>query len=233
MSGAGADPDERPGGGAQMDLIGYWRSSAAYRVRIALNLKGLDYRTRVVNLQAGEQSSESYRRLNPQGLAPTLVAGDGALLTQSLAIIEWLDETYPDPPLLPADPTERALARAAALDIACDIHPLNNLRVLKYLRGPLGQPEDRVQDWIRQWIVDGLGGLETRFSGRDGDFMFGTAPGLFEIFLAPQLYSARRFGVDLTPYVRLRRADAAANALPAFQRAAPEQQDDAPRREPN
>ena len=219
------------GSGPELELIGYWRSSAAYRVRIALNLKGLDPRMRAVNLQAGDQSGEAYRRLNPQSLVPTLLLGDGPPLTQSLAIIEWLEDIYPDPQLLPADPAERALARAAALDIACDIHPLNNLRVLKYLRGPLGQPEDRVQAWIARWIAQGLEGLETRLSGRPGDFVFGTRPGLFEACLIPQLYSARRFGVDLAPYARLRRAEAAANALPAFQRAAPEQQNDAPRAE--
>jgi maleylacetoacetate isomerase len=210
-----------------MELIGYWRSSAAYRVRIALNLKGIDHQKLFCDLRAGEQHSEGYKLLNPQGLVPTLINAEGVRLTQSLAIIEWLEEVYPNPRLLPSNTVERALARAAAMEIACDIHPLNNLRVLNYLRGTLAQPEAAVQAWIGHWISTGLESLEARFAGTSGEFFFDASPGVLEICLVPQLYSARRFGIDVTKYARLLRAERAAAELPAFQLAAPEVQPDA------
>jgi maleylacetoacetate isomerase len=210
-----------------MELIGYWRSSAAYRVRIALNLKGIEHQNRFCDLRAGDQHSEGYKLLNPQGLVPTLINSEGVRLTQSLAIIEWLEEIYPNPRLLPSDSVERALARASAMEIACDIHPLNNLRVLNYLRGALAQPETAVQAWIGHWISKGLESLEVRFARTRGDYFFGASPGILEICLVPQLYSARRFGIDVTKYERLLRAERAAAELPAFRRAAPEAQPDA------
>lgn len=209
-----------------MELIGYWRSSAAYRVRIALNLKGIEYQDRFCDLQAGEQHGEEYKRLNPQGLVPTLIT-EGVRLTQSLAIIEWLEEAYPNPRLLPSNTAERALARASAMEIACDTHPLNNLRVLNYLRGTLAQPEAAVKAWIGHWISNGLESLEARFARRGGEFFFDASPGVLEICLVPQLYSARRFGIDVTKYARLLRAERAAAELPAFRQAAPEVQSDA------
>jgi maleylacetoacetate isomerase len=210
-----------------MELIGYWRSSAAYRVRIALNLKGIEHQHRFCDLRAGDQHSEGYKLLNPQGLVPTLINAQEVRLTQSLAIIEWLEEMYPNPRLLPSDTVGRALARASAMEIACDVHPLNNLRVLNYLRGALAQPEAAVQAWIGHWISKGLESLEARFARTSGEFFFGTSPGILEICLVPQLHSARRFGIDITRYERLLRAEQAAAELLAFQRAAPEAQPDA------
>jgi maleylpyruvate isomerase len=209
-----------------MRLYGNWRSSAAYRARIALNLKGLAYESVPVNLRGGEQNGAGYRARNPEGLVP-LLEDDELRLRQSLAIIEWLDETHPDPPLLPAEPAARAEVRAIALAIACDIHPLNNLRVLQYLERELGHGEDDRMRWYRHWIACGLGALEAQLEGRSGTFCHGERPTLADICLVPQMYNGRRYGCDLEPYPMLRRIDEHCRALPAFAAAAPERQPDA------
>ncbi len=211
-----------------MKLYTYFRSSAAYRVRIALNLKNVDYDPVFVHLRRGEQSAPGYLGLNPQGLVPTLVDGD-RVLVQSLAIIEYLDETRPDPPLLPHDPAGRARVRGLALAVACDIHPLNNLRVLACLRGPLGIERARRDDWYRHWVAAGFGALERMLADapETGRFCQGDAPGLADICLVPQVYNARRLKVDLAPHPTIRRIDAACRDLPAFAAAAPENQPDA------
>jgi maleylacetoacetate isomerase len=202
-------------------LFDYFRSSASYRVRIALALKGIAHERAAVNLLDGAQSDETYRALNPQGLVPALEI-DGRRLTQSLAIIDYLDETRPDPPLLPADPGDRAHVRAMALVIACDIHPLGNLRVLKYLSGPLGQPQEARDAWYRHWVGEGLAALEEMARPDAGRFLFGDAPGLADICLVPQMFNARRFEIDLGAFPILVRADAAAGALDAFAAAHPD-----------
>ena len=203
----------------------YFRSSAAYRVRIALNLKGLSYESVPVNLVAGAQREAAYRALNPQGRVPFLASGDVGL-TQSLAIIEWLDETFPELPLLPASANARAQVRAFALAIACDIHPLNNLAVLHYLKDQFGQPQAAIDDWYRHWISTGFAALE-QMAG-DGPYVFGDAPTLADICLVPQMANARRFNTDLSPFPKLVAADTHACAHPAFAAAAPERQSDAP-----
>ena len=200
-------------------LHDYWRSSAAYRVRIALALKGLDYERVPVDLLAGEQWAEANRAVNPQGLVPTLVA-DGLAITQSLAIIDWIDASYPEPPLIPRDPAARARVWAQALAIAADIHPLNNLRVLKRLKAQLGADQPAIDDWYRHWIGEGLDALEVM--GRVGPFLGGEAPDLADVCLVPQLYNARRFAVDIERWPRLAAADAACAALPAFAAAHPD-----------
>ncbi|GEK47714.1 maleylacetoacetate isomerase [Bisbaumannia pacifica] len=210
-------------------LYGYFRSSAAYRVRIALNLKGLAYDQAPVNLVKGEQRGEEYLARNPQGLVPALVTDDGARLTQSLAICEYLDERYPEPALLPADAAGRARVRALAQAVACEIHPLNNLRVLKYLTGELGVDEATKMTWYRHWVSEGFAALETQLSREagSGDFCHGDAPGLADLCLVPQVFNAERFACDLTAYPRIRRIVANCRALDAFARAAPEAQPDA------
>jgi maleylacetoacetate isomerase len=212
-----------------MKLYDYFRSSAAYRVRIALNLKGVAPERAFVHLRRNDQRSEDYLALNPQGLVPMLVADDGAVLTQSLAIIEYLDEAHPAPPLLPATPSERARVRGIALEIACDIHPLNNLRVLQYLKNTLGVSEEQKDAWYKYWIDVGLEALETRLA-RDpatGRFCHGDAPTLADICLVPQLANARRMNIDVAPFPTLTRIEAAAISLPAFVAAAPAKQPDA------
>jgi maleylpyruvate isomerase len=209
-----------------MILHGYFRSSAAWRVRIALGLKGLPVEHRFHHLRRAEQRSEAYLALNPQGLLPALETEGGAVLTQSLAILEWLEETHPEPRLLPADPVARARIRAFALAIACDIHPLQNLNVLQKLRG-LGLPEEAVTGWAREVIAGGLAACEKLIAREAGPFCFGVAPGLADCCLVPQLGNARRFGVDLAPMPRLLAAEAACLTLPAFQAATPERQPDA------
>lgn len=211
-----------------MRLYDYYRSSAAYRCRIALNLKGLAYDSVPVHLREGAQRSEDYRAINPQGLVPALTL-DGGVLTQSLAIVEYLEETHPNPPLLPAQPAARAAVRAFALAIACDIHPLNNTRVLQYLRRDLGQQEESVNRWYRHWVEQGLAACEVLLArvGRRGEFCFGETPGLAEICLVPQLYNARRFDCDLSACPTLLQIDAACAELPAFAEALPEAQPDA------
>jgi len=209
-----------------MILHGYWRSTASYRVRIALGLKGLAYHQQAHDLRQGAQRSDAYRALNAQGLVPALEI-DGAVLTQSLAILEWLDEVHPAPPLLPATPGERATVRAMADLIACDIHPLNNLRVLNALRGDLAASDAQVQAWVARWIGEGFGALEALVERHGGAFAFGDAPSLADCCLVPQIYSAERFAVDLTPFPRLIAASERARALPAFAAAHPALQPDA------
>ncbi|WP_328774490.1 maleylacetoacetate isomerase [Elioraea tepida] len=209
-------------------LFTYWRSSASYRARIALNLKGLAYHSVPVNLvrDGGEQNRPDYLSRNPQALVPTLEV-DGMPLTQSLAIMEWLEETYPQPPLLPREPRERARVRAFALAIACEIAPLSNLAVRRYLNDPLGITEAAQAAWHQHWLARGLSACEAMIASGEGPFCFGTSPTMADCTLVPQLYNARRFGHDLAPYPTLLRAEAAMLALPAVQAAAPEAQADA------
>ena len=202
-------------------LHDYFRSSAAYRVRIALNLKGIDYESRPVDLREGEQKSMAYRSHNPQGFVPMLEIDDRRL-TQSLAIIVYLDQHHPEPPLMPADPVDQAHVRALALTIACDIHPLNNLRVLKYLGGSLGIEEEQRDAWYRHWVSEGFAALEGLAGRRSGSFLFGNSPTLADVCLVPQMYNARRFDVPLDAFPTLVRADASANALAAFADAHPD-----------
>lgn len=209
-----------------MRLHGYYRSTASWRVRIALNLKGVSVEHRAHHLRRGEQRAAEYLAINPQGLVPTLETDSGAPITQSLAICEWLEESHPSPPLLPGDPLARAAIRAFALAIACDIHPVQNLKALARLRG-LGLPEDEVAGWARWVIADGLEACQKLLPASPARFCFGDWPTLADICLAPQLYNARRFGVDLAPFGRLLAVEAACRALPAFADAAPERQFDA------
>jgi maleylacetoacetate isomerase len=211
-----------------MKLYTYFRSSAAYRVRIALNLKGIAYEAAPVDLRPGAHRQPDYLSRNPQGLIPAL-EDDGAVIGQSLAIIEYLDETHPHPPLLPASPLDRARVRSMALAVACDIHPLNNLRVLNYLRAPLGQDEAAVDTWYRHWIAEGLRGLEeqAKRSSGDGHHMFGTEVTLADICLVPQMFNARRFKCNVEPFATLRAISAYLERLPAFAHAAPDAQPDA------
>jgi maleylacetoacetate isomerase len=210
-------------------LYGYFRSSAAYRVRIALNLKGLAYDAVPVHLvrDGGEQHAAAYRALNPQELVPAL-EDEGRVLTQSLAIIEYLDETHPEPPLLPADPAGRARVRALALQIACEIHPLNNLRVLQVLKRDFGLDEAVTRRWYRHWITVGFDAFEASLSASpEGLFCHGDAPGLADLCLVPQVFNARRFDCDLAPYPRICAIDAECAALAPFAAAHPERQPDA------
>jgi maleylacetoacetate isomerase len=202
-------------------LHDYFRSSAAYRVRIALNLKGIEYDRQSVNLIESEQKAAPYRALNPQGMVPMLEIDD-LRLTQSLAIAVYLDQKYPDPPLMPRDAADGAHVRAMAMTVACDIHPLNNLRVLKYLKTELGQEQAAIDRWYVHWVTEGLEALEAMAAPRAGAFLFGETPTLADVCLVPQLYNARRFSVPITPYPTLRRADESASALPAFAAAHPE-----------
>ena len=209
-------------------LHGYFRSGTTYRVRLALNWKGLEYDYVPVNLVTGAQSEAAYLARNPQGLVPALEAGDD-ILTQSPAILEWIEETWPDRPLLPAHPVQRAKVRAFAAAIGCDIHPIQNLRILKAVGGDEGPGSHASRAWARRWIESGFAALERlaeAASGQDG-FLFGGGPSMAEVYLLPQMANARRFGVDVSVYPRLVAADAAARALPEFERAAPENQPDA------
>lgn len=211
-----------------MILYSYFRSSAAFRVRIALNYKGLAYEPRFVSLPAGEQRAPGYLELNPQGLVPTLI--DGAVkLHQSLAIIDYLDETRPGPKLLPADPAGRARARALALDIACEIHPLNNLRVLKYLKTPVGLDQQAIDVWYRHWCQEGLTALEQQLADpATGLYCQGNAVSVADVCLVPQIFNAKRFDVDLAPYPRTMAIFDRLMLLPAFDAAQPGKQPDAP-----
>src|SRR6476619_6274250 len=204
-----------------MKLHGYFRSSAAYRVRIALNLKGLAAEHLPHHLRKGEQCAPSYLAINPQGLVPTLENEAGAILTQSLAIIEWLDETHPKPPLLPKDPLQRAKVRAFAMALACDVHPVQNLKVLARLR-QLGLPEQQVTGWAAWANREGLAACERLIANEPGPFCFGAAPSMADLCLVPQLANARRFGVDVAEFPRLLQAEAAAKNTKAFSDAAPE-----------
>jgi maleylacetoacetate isomerase/maleylpyruvate isomerase len=199
-----------------------WRATAPYRVRIGLALKGLAYDYVPVNLIAGEQRGEAYRAINPQGLTPTLIA-DGVVMTQSLAILEWLEEVQPEPALSPRDPAGRAVVRAMAGVVACDIHPLNNTRVGRALAG-LGVSDADQRAWIHRWIKDGFAALEPMIARHGAGFSFGDQPGLADCCLAPQVYSARRFGVDLGPYPAIVAVAEQAAGHPAFAAAHPDRQ---------
>jgi len=209
-----------------MKLHGYFRSSASYRVRIALNLKGLDADHLSHHLRKGEQRDPAFLALNPQGLVPALQDDTGAVLTQSLAIIEWLEEIQPQPALLPKDPLRRAKVRAFAQALACDTHPVQNLKVLARLR-ELGLPEEQVTGWAAWANREGLGACEALIANEPGPFCFGEAPTIADLCLVPQLFNARRFGVDVSAYPRLLKAEAAAQAMKAFTDAAPDKQADA------
>jgi maleylpyruvate isomerase len=213
-----------------MKLYTFFRSSASYRVRIALNLKGLRYEQVPIHLRrgGGAQFEPAYKTINPQSLVPALEDG-GRILTQSLAIMEYLEEKHPQPPLLPADPADRALARSMALIIACEVHPIQNLRVLVHLKKNLGQSDDDLNRWAQHWIHLGLSALEKTVTAgaTRGKFCCGDAPTFADICLVPQLANARRFGCELSGYPALLRIEAACNALPAFGDAAPEKQPDA------
>jgi maleylpyruvate isomerase len=209
-------------------LHGYWRSSAAYRVRIGLNLKGLDYHQVSHDLRVGAQCDAAYRALAPLGLVPTLEV-EGQALTQSLAILEWLEEYDPERPLLPGDGASRAIVRSMAAIVACDIHPLNNLRVLNLLRGELGLGEDAVQAWMARWIGDGFAALEIMVAAHGRGFCFGDRPTLADCCLIPQIYNARRFAVALDAFPALRAVEANCAMLDAFASARPESQPDADR----
>jgi maleylacetoacetate isomerase len=213
--------------GALMKLYGYFRSSAAFRVRIALNLKGLAYESAFIHLRRNDQQQPSYRALNPQGLVPTLEDGEERLI-QSLAIIEYLDETHPSPPLLPRTPAERARVRALADIVACDIHPINNLRVLRYLSRQFGQDEDAIGAWYNHWIAAGFAALEQLLAGdpRTGAFCHGDQPGLADIALVPQVVNSERYKLDLTPYPTIARIHRRCMQLEAFAAAHPERQAD-------
>jgi len=211
-----------------LKLYGYWRSSAAYRVRIALNLKGLAFENLPVHLvkDGGQQHSADYKALNPQELVPLLVDGDERI-SQSLAILEYLEEVFPLPALLPDDPADRARVRALAMHIACDLHPLNNLRVLQYLSGPLGIADEAKQQWIQHWIHTGLASVEQGLAAFDGRLSLGKRPGYLEACLVPQVYNARRFACDLSVYPRILQMTEQCASLDAFIQAAPEVQPDA------
>jgi maleylpyruvate isomerase len=222
---AGALAREVLEGGGRMRLYTYFRSSAAYRARIALNLKGLTYESVPVNLLKGEQGAAGYVAINPQGKVPSLQI-DGTVLMQSPAILEYLEETHPEPPLLPGDALGRARIRAFALAIACDVHPVQNLKVLARLR-ELRLPDAEVTGWARWIIQEGLEACEALLADTKGPFCFGEAPTLADVCLVPQLGNARRFGCDLSRLPRLLAAEVACNGLPAFSRAAPDHQGDA------
>ena len=214
---------------SQLILYSYWRSSAAYRVRIALNLKGLSYETVPVHLvkSGGEQLGEAFRSINPQGLVPVLVHKDQVLL-QSMAICEYLDECFDTYPLLPADPLVRARVRSLALQIACEIHPINNLRVQKYLKGQFGDTVDSVE-WMSHWMKEGFAAIEQQLvngSSKSSGF-YTDQPGLFECFLVPQVYNAERYGIDMSAFPLILQAVDQCRELPAFIKAAPENQIDA------
>ena len=210
-----------------MKLYGYFRSSAAFRVRIALNLKKLDYETAAIHLRRNDQTRPDYLRVNPQGLVPTLEDGDRTLI-QSLAIIEYLDETYPDPPLLPRPSADRARVRALAEIVACDIHPINNLRVLRYLTHSLGHDEAAIASWYNHWIGAGFQAVERLLAddSRTGNFCHGDAPGLADITLVPQVVNAERYRLDLAPYPTISRIFENCMKLEPFVAAHPDKQPD-------
>lgn len=211
-----------------MKLYGYWRSSAAYRVRIALHLKQLKFESQSVHLvnHGGEQHLAEYDALNPNHLVPTLV-DDGLVLNQSVAIIDYLEQRYPQTPLYPSDYQQRARVQALALDIACDIHPLNNLRVLQYLVNTLTVDEQQKLAWVHHWITTGFAAIERQLSQRAGKYCFGDDLTMADICLVPQVYNASRFGVDMSPFPTITRVVEQCNQLDAFKKAAPENQHDA------
>ncbi len=212
-----------------MTLYGYWRSSAAYRVRIALNLKGIEVEHKSVHLvkDGGQQHHADYVSLNPQQLVPALVLDDGEVLTQSMAMLEYLEDTHPEIPLLPSNPLAKAKVRALANAIACDVHPLNNLRVLQYLKGEAGLADTAKDAWYQHWIVTGFNAYEAMLADTAGEFSFGDSPTLADICLVPQVYNAHRFKVPLDNYPNIVRIVENCNRLEAFVDAAPENQADA------
>lgn len=207
-------------------LHSYWRSTASYRVRIALGLKQVAYRQVAHDLRVGAQAEPDFLALNPLGLLPVLETGQGSI-AQSLAIIEWIEETYPQPALLPDTPLHRAHVRAMAFTIGCDIHPLNNLRVLKALRSDLAADQTQVDSWIAGWIATGFTAIETTIGRHGGAFAFGDTPTVADCCLIPQIYSARRFGVDLAAFSRIRAVERRCGEIEAFRQAAPDAQPDA------
>lgn len=207
-------------------LHDYWRSGTSYRTRIALNLKGLEYDRVTHDLRAGEQKEVGYRELQPQGLVPALEVRPGFVLPQSVAILEWLEDTYPEPPLLPGNADERALVRAMCAVVGSDIHPLNNLRILKQLK-VMGHTQDEIDGWARQWIGEGFAALDRMIDRYGSVHAYGTTPTLVDCYLVPQVYSAQRFGADLSPYDNLMEAYDAAMQLGAVQAAHPDLQPDA------
>lgn len=207
----------------RLQLHEYWRSGTSYRVRIALNLKGVAYESTGVDLRTGAQREAGFTALNPQGLVPALATPEG-VLTQSPAILEWIEEAWPQPALLPASPFARAEVRAMAATIGCDIHPLQNLRVLKTLEAEFGAGQADRDAWAGRWISAGFDALETRVGRRGGRYAYGDSLTLADVYLVPQLYSARRFGVDLSPYPHLVAAGAAAELSPAVAQAHPDRQ---------
>lgn len=223
--------EERTGMAERLQLYSYWRSSAAYRVRIGLNLKGLAYDTVPVHLVrgGGEQHGGDFRTLNPQELVPVLKHGE-RVLRQSLAILEYLDETWPEPALLPATSRDRQRARAIAQTVACEIHPLNNLRVLQFFEHQWNVPQPEREAWVRHWVEDGFAAIEATLADHPatGEFCEGDTPTLADCCLVPQVYNARRFGIEVDRYPTIARIDAACLALPAFDAARPERQPDAP-----
>jgi maleylacetoacetate isomerase len=210
-----------------MRLYDYWRSSAAYRVRLALNFKGLSYEQIPIDLRAGAQRTPDFLEINPQGLVPVL-EDDGVVLTQSLPILNYLEERYPEPALLPKDLPGRAKSRGIAVAIACEMHPLNNLRVLQYLEREMALDEAQRMQWYRHWIADGFGAIETMLGESAGNFCVGAAPSLADVCLVPQVYNARRYECDLAPYPRIVEIDERCRRIEAFANAAPERQPDAP-----
>lgn len=210
-----------------MRLYDYWRSSSSYRLRIALALKGLTPERAFVHLtkNGGEHKSDAFRAVNPQARVPALALDDGGILVQSPAIIEYLEEVQPAPPLLPADPVARAKVRAVAAIVGCDIHPLHNVGPLNYLRQTFGADTPAVKAWVARWVEEGFVGVEALIGERG--FCFGDDPGLADVYLVPQVFAARRFDVPLAAYPRIRRVDALAAEHPAFQAAHPDRQPDA------
>ncbi len=209
-------------------LYGYWRSSSSYRVRIALNLKGIDYQQVSVHLvrNGGEQHQTAYKKINPLGLVPALVH-DGQVVVQSLAICEYLEQAFPTPPLLPADKQGRARVRSIAQSISSEIQPMNNLAVMQYLKNEMGQTEQAVRKWYVYWVDRGFSAIESWLGSKDtGRFCHGDAPGLADCFLVPQVYNAERFNCDLEQYPRIMRITSSCRALPGFRAAAPEHQPD-------
>ncbi len=210
-----------------MKLYTYFRSSAAFRVRIALNLKRLAYEAKFVHLAKGEHRKPEYASVNRQALVPTLELDDGTRLTQSLAIIEYLDEKRPQPALVPKDALGRARVRSLALLVACEIHPLNNLRVLQHLKRALGQTQEQIDTWYRHWVADGLVKLEAELGGNKGKFCHGDAPTMADCCLVPQIFNAKRYNCDLAPYPTTMRVFDACMKLEAFEHAQPSKQPDA------
>lgn len=209
-----------------MILYSYYRSSAAYRVRIALALKGVQHTIEAINLVEGQQSSPAYRKLNPQGLVPALALNNGEIVSQSTAILEWLEETQTHKPLYPDDALERARIRALTQHIACDIHPLNNLRVLRYLRGELSAGEDAVSAWYAHWLREGFSAVEEALRQMDTPYSMGERPGMLEVYLVPQMFNAKRFNIDISDFSAITSLDERCLELDAFNQTHPALQPD-------